>query len=466
MLGTSYVDIDGAQMHVVSGGQGRPVLFLHGIPEFWYAWRAQLAELARSHRVIAADLPGCNRSSPLPRPDDYALGPIADRIAALIRRVAPGERVALVGHDVGGVIGWEVASRHEGLISKLVAINAPPASVMARQLARDPEQQRASAYMQLFEQPGAETVLAARGFEQLQSRVFGTARSPQVFTAEDRRAYIASWSRPGALTGALSYHRAFDRASQERPPVRVPTLLLWGDDDPFLLPGCLDGIEAAATDLRVRRVPGATHWIVREEPALVNAEIRAFLEGGAPELDFARVRFDLFAQRELWRRHPEYSCFWSSPDNPRGLQLTPTVEAGRVWLRLHIEREHSGFIGIAHGGVTFTILDGMMGWLIMSHLGRAGVTTSATVKYTAPLHVGREYEFEATAMPGEPQSERRIAVRARAFPVGRPAETCVEIVAEFSLLTREAAEVLLARELDSSELPFFPPARASVRPKE
>ena len=66
---------------------------------------------------------------------------------------------------------------------------------------------------------------------------------------------------------------------------------------------------------------------------------------------FDAVVVDLFEERERWRQQPDYACFWSSPDNPRGLRLTPHVGPGRVWLRLRIEREHSGIQGIAHGGV-------------------------------------------------------------------------------------------------------------------
>src|SRR5262249_11869682 len=162
------------------------------------------------------------------------------------------------------------------------------------------------------------------------------------------KAYVAAWSRPGAVTGALAYYRAFAGAAPARPPVRAPTLVIWGEADAVLLKGCLEGIEAMGRDVRVRRVPDATHWIVHEEPALVNDELRAFLTPIASEYRIDSVVFDILQQREIWRRHPEYACFWSSPDNPRGLRLTPHVEPGRVWLRMRIEREHSGFMGIAH----------------------------------------------------------------------------------------------------------------------
>jgi pimeloyl-ACP methyl ester carboxylesterase len=280
VLQSSYIDVQGARIHVVAGGEGRPILFLHGFPEFWFAWKAQLAELAKTHRVMAIDLPGCNLSAPLPSAADYALAPVAARIAALARLLVPDGRLSLVGHDIGGTIAWEVAARHADLVRAFVAINGPPAAVFARQLARDPEQRRASEYVLRFRDPApatppAEVALAAGGFQRLRRFVFDAARDPDAFPPRDREGYLKSWARPGALTGALAYYRAAELDRVASPPlVEAPTLVLWGEADRSLHLGCLDGIEAMGRDVRVRRVPGATHWIAREEPALVSACVR------------------------------------------------------------------------------------------------------------------------------------------------------------------------------------------------
>ena len=97
----------------------------------------------------------------------------------------------------------------------------------------------------------------------------------------------------------------------------------------------------------------------------------------------------------------------------------------------------------------------MMGWLLMSNLGRMGVTSSATIRYLAPLRVGTEYEFEAVPDLAATNTKTNIALVARAFPVGSPGETCVELRAQFALPGREAAELILERAIFPDELPLF-----------
>ena len=99
--------------------------------------------------------------------------------------------------------------------------------------------------------------------------------------------------RSGALTGGLNYYRAsalYPPTAEDPGPlklqwkpqdfmVRVPTLVLWGMRDTALLPGCLEGLDEVVPDLKLVRVPEATHWIARERTELVCREIEAFTIG-------------------------------------------------------------------------------------------------------------------------------------------------------------------------------------------
>ena len=192
-----------------------------------------------------------------------------------------GGRFVLVAHDWGGAVAWGFAMAHPELLSHLVIVNSPHPYTFWRELGANPAQRQASAYMLLLRDPKAERVLSQDGYAKLWQFAFSWG-SPR-FSEDDKAAYLEAWARPGALTGGLNWYRASplypptpedpgaSRLSLEAKDfmVRVPTLVIWGEADKALLTGCLDGLEACVPDLRVVRVPGASHWIVHERPEVV-----------------------------------------------------------------------------------------------------------------------------------------------------------------------------------------------------
>jgi pimeloyl-ACP methyl ester carboxylesterase len=286
-----FVDGDGVRLHCARAGNGRLMLFLHGFPEFWYAWRHQLpcfGELGWC--AVAPDMRGYNLSS---KPADFSayrtkhLVEDVRRIAARYTR----EPLVLVGHDWGGAPAWSFAMAYPEQLSHLVILNSPHPYLYWRDLTTNAAQQEASRYMLLLRDPKAERVLSENNFERLWRFAFGEMSGSAHLSAEDRAAYAAAWAQPGALTGGLNYYRA----SPLYPPtpddpgarkatltpasfhVRVPTLVLWGEKDRALLLNCLDGLAEFVPNLKIVRVPEASHWIAQEQPALVNREIATFI---------------------------------------------------------------------------------------------------------------------------------------------------------------------------------------------
>jgi pimeloyl-ACP methyl ester carboxylesterase len=287
----NYADVNGVRLHYVSEGTGEPILFLHGFPEFWYAWKRQLAEFGRDHRAIAVDLRGYNLSSKPADVDQYRIEVLVEDIRALLDQLGI-DRVTLVGHDWGGVLAWAFVLQYPERVRRLVIINAPHPAIFARELRDNPAQQQASQYMLTFRGPHAEAILAANDYERLVSGVLGTGRAVGTFDDEDERRYRAAWAQPGALTGGLNYYRAArvgpptgegsstgNLAEGGRSPiVRVPTLVIWGERDEFLLTGNLNGLERVVPDLRIERIPDGTHWVIHELPELVNRLMRDFID--------------------------------------------------------------------------------------------------------------------------------------------------------------------------------------------
>jgi pimeloyl-ACP methyl ester carboxylesterase len=279
------VQANGIRLHVARAGDGPLMLFLHGFPEYWAMWRPLLEHFgARGHCAVAPDMRGYNLSDKPAGVEAYKAKHLIADVLALAAHYTR-EPFVLVAHDWGGAVAWGVALAHPERLARLVMINSPHPYIFWRELTRNPAQQKASEYMLLFRSAKAERVLSENGYVRLLGAF--SDLEPQA-----RAALVEAWSRPGALTGGLNYYRAsaLYPPSPEDPGalrlnleardfvVRVPTLVVWGERDTALLPGCLEGLEEVVPDLKLVRVPDATHWVVREKTALVIQEIENWME--------------------------------------------------------------------------------------------------------------------------------------------------------------------------------------------
>jgi pimeloyl-ACP methyl ester carboxylesterase len=313
-IGHSFADVNGVRIHYASAGAGsrtgaaagagsaatgaagaaagasKLIIFLHGFPEFWYAWREQLVEFGRDYFAVAPDMRGYNLSSKPAEVERYEISQLIGDVRALVGHLG-AKSCFLVGHDWGGAVAWAAAIACPEVVEKLVIINSPHPVIFQRELLENPAQQQASQYMLVFRSPEAEAMLSANNFALMQDGILGEGLRQGYFTEADRQAYVEAWSQPGALTGGLNYYRAAKigpptGASDEAPhmklnfpslDVKAPTLVIWGEKDPYLLTGNLNGLDRYVRNLRVERIPDGTHWVVHEKPALVNSLIRSFL---------------------------------------------------------------------------------------------------------------------------------------------------------------------------------------------
>lgn len=279
---------NGQRLHVAEAGSGPLMLFLHGFPEAWFMWRGALAQFGDRFHAVAPDQRGYNLSTKPEGTKHYRAKALVQDILQLADALGH-ERFTLVAHDWGGAIAWNVAAWHPERVEKLVIVNAPHAVTFARELATSEAQVAASAYMTLFRQEKAERVMAEDDFRRLRTMSFDQwAANGGPGDQATLAAYLEAWSRPGALTGMLEWYRA----SPLHPPepeapvptfdpemfrVKVPTLVVWGERDHALLPGNLDGLGEVVDDLRVVRIPDASHWVIHERPAQVIRAIEEFV---------------------------------------------------------------------------------------------------------------------------------------------------------------------------------------------
>jgi pimeloyl-ACP methyl ester carboxylesterase len=289
-----FVEANGIRFHVAECGNGdKLALFLHGFPEFWYSWRAQLPVMARlGYRAWAPDLRGYGKTERPTRVQDYAIETLVEDVAALID-AAPARETVLIAHDWGGIIAWAFAMRRPRPLSRLVVMNLPHPACFEREF-RKWRQFRRSWYALLFQLPRLpEALLRARHYRAIGEAFRGSAVDTSRFPEEVLQRYRQSAARPGALTAMLNYYRAYGRGGGGKrqrargyPRIDVPTLMIWGEQDIALSKETTYGTEPYVRDLTIRYLPNVSHWVQQEAPDAVNAMLEAFVTGRhVPEID-------------------------------------------------------------------------------------------------------------------------------------------------------------------------------------
>ncbi len=293
MVQHEFAEVNGVKLHYAFDGKGKLMIFLHGFPEYWDMWKAQLNEFGKDHLAVAPDMRGYNLSSAPRDAKQYRPKILVEDIRQLAEHFGRN-KFTLVAHDWGGGVAWTFAILFPQYLERLVIINAPHPATMERELRNNPDQRKASSYMLFFRSPEAENKLSANNYSPLLNLAFGDLIKSGVLKEDDIKGYIKAWSQPGALTGGLNYYRATDVEPLENleealkkpamgaliPKINVPTLVIWGEKDTALLTGCLDGLEQYVPNVQIKRIPDASHWVVREKPELVNKYIREFVGGG------------------------------------------------------------------------------------------------------------------------------------------------------------------------------------------
>ena len=275
----------GIRLHYVEAGEGPLVVLLHGFPEFWYSWRNQIPALAKAgFHVVAPDMRGYNLSDKPVGWRQYKADRLAQDIAGLIRHFGV-ERAYLAGHDWGAAVAYMTAMRHPELIEKLAILNVPHTERMLSGF-RTLRQLRKSWYMFFFQLPWLPEKLA-----ELDNFSFGKrslrSDSPNSFSDADLERYVQAWSQPGALSGAINYYRAALRQTPRASlaqlvPIQMPTMVIWGMRDRHLGSELAEPLPQWVPNLRMERIPEATHWVQHDAPERVNALLTEFFGGAQP----------------------------------------------------------------------------------------------------------------------------------------------------------------------------------------
>ncbi|MFL6137721.1 MAG: alpha/beta fold hydrolase [Frankiaceae bacterium] len=272
----------GVRFHAVEAGSGPLVLLLHGFPQCWWAWRAQVPALAEAgFRVVAPDLRGYGGSAKPPR--GYDAFTLSADIAGMVR--ALGERDAMIaGHGFGGLLAWTTAVLHRQLVRRVAVIGAPHPLRLRREILAQPRGQlRASWYVAAAQVPRAESYLRRHDGAAL-GRLLRSWAGPGWPDPQTERSIRSAFLAGNTPHCALEYYRWAVRslvrpdglryARQMAEPLTAPTLQLHGELDGCLLPTTARGSE------RYVRAPyewhllrGVGHFAHEEAPVEVTAHL-------------------------------------------------------------------------------------------------------------------------------------------------------------------------------------------------
>jgi pimeloyl-ACP methyl ester carboxylesterase len=274
------VSVNGIQLHYVMGGEGDPVVLLHGWPETWYGWHKVMPALSKNHTVIVPDLRGLGDSSKPPA--GYDGKTLAEDIHQLVTQLG-FETVSLVGHDIGTQVAYSYAAAHPTEVKKLAVMEltipgfAPPG--------------RMPLWWVIFHQTPdvPELVIEGKEKEYLSWFFRNLAFDPAAITQDAINEYVSKYSAAGGLRAGFEHYRAFPQdaiqnQNYSKTKLTMPVLALGGGYIPTFggnisMPTIIYGMNQLAQDVTGITVPNAGHFIQEEQPDVVVKLLNNFFSG-------------------------------------------------------------------------------------------------------------------------------------------------------------------------------------------
>lgn len=260
------IDTTRLRCNVIDEGRGRPVVWLHGLGGTWRDFEPQLDHLAGRYRCIVPELRGHGRTPIVPGP--FSTATLADDVMAVLAALAV-DRAVVVGLSMGGLVAQVLAVEHPELVEGLVLVDtgpkvpAPVAPLLRAAAARVRSKGMAAAMAMLGQmgQPvtGEDAMAAARAT--------GTASAQRDLASND----------PDVLASGLVALADHDVRRRLR-RLEVPTLVVAGQDDPVVPRMLVDQLVAAIPGASLVVVPDAGHLPNRDQPAVFEDAVTAFID--------------------------------------------------------------------------------------------------------------------------------------------------------------------------------------------
>jgi pimeloyl-ACP methyl ester carboxylesterase len=281
-----YIDTGELRLHAVTGGQGPPLLLIHGWPQTWYAWRMLMPTLARDFSVIAVDQRGIGLSD---KPQDgYDTGALANDLIKLMDALGH-QRFAVYGTDVGMPIAYALAADHPDQVARLVVSEAPIPGVSPSPPLFLPPPLNAMLWHLAFNQlPKINEQLVTGREEIFFGAEFDASAGTHKLPDDTVRYYIDTLAAdPDHLRGSFEFYRAIPTTAAQNEKrktqrLALPVLAIGGAESSGEGPG--NTMKLVADNVQTMVLTGSGHWVAEQAPEQLLAALTTFL---APYRDAA-----------------------------------------------------------------------------------------------------------------------------------------------------------------------------------
>jgi len=273
---TQEINTNGATIHVRVGGKGAAVVLLHGYGETGDMWAPMAVDLMHDHTVVVPDLRGLGLSSKPASGFDKKTQ--AGDVAEVLDRLGI-ERVDLVTHDIGNMVGFAFAMQYPERVRRFVLIDAPVPGVGPwEEILKNP-----LLWHFRFGGPDMERLVAGRERIYLDRFWNEFSADPKKFSEASREHYAALYALPGAMHSGFEQFHAFDQDAIDNHTwlaahgkLTMPVYAIGGEKS--FGPMMATVMRAGASNVTEGVVPGSGHWIMEENPAATVKMVRVFLD--------------------------------------------------------------------------------------------------------------------------------------------------------------------------------------------
>jgi pimeloyl-ACP methyl ester carboxylesterase len=273
-----FIDTGELRIHAVTGGDGPPLLLVHGWPQTWYAWRMLMPILARDFAVVAVDQRGIGLSD---KPQDgYDTGTLARDLVALMDALGH-RRFALYGTDVGMPIAYALAADHRDRVDRLVVSEAPLPGISPSPPLFLPPPLNAMLWHLAFNQlPEINEQLVTGREDIFFGAEFDASAGTRKLPDDAVRYYIDVLKDPDHLRGSFGFYRAIPTSSAQNEQrktrrLTLPVLAIGGAESSGEGPGTT--MKLVADDVQTVVLTGSGHWVAEQAPEQLLAALTKFL---------------------------------------------------------------------------------------------------------------------------------------------------------------------------------------------